>query len=81
MGRLRWHKATTVPATAAMQSQGDAQLLADVLKALDNKRFANVKVHVENGLVTLTGTVEIYSAKEDAGNKVHHRKNVKGVEI
>jgi hyperosmotically inducible periplasmic protein len=73
-------QATAAPSTAAMETQGDAQLLADVLKALDNKRFANVKVGVENGLVTLTGTVEIYSAKEDAGNKVHHRKNVKGVE-
>ena len=56
-------QATAAPSTEAMKTPGDAQLLADVLKALDNKRFANVKVGVENGLVTLTGTVEIYSAK------------------
>jgi osmotically-inducible protein OsmY len=31
-------------------------------------------------VVTLTGTVDIYADKEEADNKVHHRKNVKGVQ-
>jgi osmotically-inducible protein OsmY len=35
---------------------------------------------VHDGVVTLTGTVDLYSAKQDADNKVHHRKDVKGVE-
>jgi hyperosmotically inducible protein len=58
----------------------DAQIQADVTKALDNKRFSDVKATVQNGVVTLSGTVDIYSAKQDAENRVHHRKNVKGVE-
>src|SRR5882757_1301504 len=61
-------------------SQNDAQIQADVMKALENKRFKDVKASVKNGVVTLTGTVDVYSAKLDADNRAHHRKNVKGVE-
>jgi hyperosmotically inducible protein len=62
------------------QVPSDAQLQADVMKSLDNKRFKDVKVSVHNGVVTLTGTVDLYSAKQDADNRAHHRKDVKGVE-
>ncbi|WP_260177568.1 BON domain-containing protein [Tunturibacter empetritectus] len=58
----------------------DAQIQADVTKALDNKRFKDVKSSVQNGVVKLTGTVELYSAKLDADDRAHHRQNVKGVE-
>jgi osmotically-inducible protein OsmY len=58
----------------------DAPLQAEVMKALDNKRFKDVKVSVQNGVVNLGGTVEIYSAKEDADQRAHHGKNIKGVE-
>ena len=61
-------------------AQIDTQIRADVMKALDNKRFKDVKASVQNGVVTLTGTVDLYSAKMDADNRAHHRKNVKGVE-
>src|SRR5580698_5465435 len=64
----------------AQSEPNDTQIQADVMKALDNKRFKDVKTSVQNGVVTLTGTVDIYSAKVDADNKTHHRKNVKGVE-
>src|SRR5260370_28864130 len=60
--------------------QNDAQIQADVMKSLDNKRFKDVKASVQNGVVTLTGTVDLYSAKLDADDRAHHRKNVKGVE-
>ena len=68
--------------TASSVSAGpnDAQIQADVTKALDSKRFKDVKSSVQNGVVTLTGTVELYSAKMDADDRAHHRKNVKGVE-
>src|SRR5271154_997673 len=62
------------------QAPSDAQIQADVMKSLDNKRFKDVKVTVHNGVVTLTGTVDLYSAKQDADNRAHHRKDVKGVE-
>jgi hyperosmotically inducible protein len=58
----------------------DAQIEAEVTKALDNKRFKDVKSAVLNGIVTLSGTVDLYSAKVDADDRAHHRKNVKGVE-
>jgi hyperosmotically inducible periplasmic protein len=68
--------------TASSVSPGpnDAQIQADVTKALDSKRFKDVKSSVQNGVVSLTGTVELYSAKMDADDRAHHRKNVKGVE-
>src|SRR5579872_4753724 len=58
----------------------DAQIQADVTKALDNSRFKDVKIAVQDGQVTLSGTVELYSEKEDADKRAHHRKNVKGVQ-
>jgi len=64
----------------AQDGSNDAQIQADVMKALDNKRFKDVKTSVQNGVVTLTGTVDVYSAKLDADNRAHHRKNVKSVE-
>src|ERR1700730_9418264 len=73
------------PAEATAQggprgAQDDAQNQADVTKALDNKRFKDVKASVRNGVVTLTGTVDLYSAKMDADNRAHHRRNVKAVQ-
>jgi len=64
----------------AAASGQDAEIQADVAKALDNKKFKDVKVTSQNAIVTLTGTVELYEDKLDADRKVHHRKNVKGVQ-
>ncbi len=71
-----------IPAAVAhaQDAGGDTQIQAEVQKALDNKKFANVKSTVQNGVVTLTGTVDVYAEKEDADKKVHHRKNVKAVQ-
>jgi osmotically-inducible protein OsmY len=69
---------------AAVQAQGagpnDAQIQADTQKALDNSRFKDVHATVQNGDVTLQGTVGDYADKESADNKVHHIKKVKGVD-
>ncbi len=69
----------SVAVSAGAQAVSDGAVQADVAKALDNKRFSNVKETVQGGVVTLTGTVETYADKEDADKKVHHRKNVRGV--
>jgi len=61
-------------------AQNDEQIQADVMKTLDSKRFKDVKASVKNGVVILTGTVDVYSAKLDADDRAHHRRNVKGVE-
>lgn len=58
----------------------DAQIQADVTKALDNKRFKDVTSTVQNGIVTLHGTVNVYSDKEDADKRAHRPRNVKGVQ-
>ncbi len=67
-------------AGAQPATPGDSAIQADVMKTLDSKRFQDVKVAVASGVVTLTGTVGVYAEKEDADKKVHHRKNVKGVQ-
>jgi len=64
----------------AAPSGNDVQIQTDVMKVLDNKKFKDVKASAQNGIVTLTGTVELYSDKEDADKKAHHRKNVKAVQ-
>jgi hyperosmotically inducible periplasmic protein len=82
---LAWILLFAGPATVTAQSgpngaQNDAQIQADVMKSLENSRFKDVKASVKNGVVTLTGTVDVYSTKLDADNRAHHRRNVKGVE-
>lgn len=64
----------------AQSGASDAQVQADVSKALENKRFKDVRVKVHDGTVVLSGTVAVYSDKEDADNRAHHRRNVKAVE-
>ncbi len=65
---------------AQAASPQDTEIQAEVSKALDNKRFKDVNISVQNGVVTLRGTVDLYSAKEDAYRKATHRKNVKVVQ-
>jgi hyperosmotically inducible periplasmic protein len=76
-GFLGWAQST---AGSVGSGANDSQIQADVMKALDNKRFKDVKTAVQNGVVTLSGTVDVYSAKEDADQRAHHSKNIKGVE-
>lgn len=64
----------------AGNGRNDAQIQADVMKVLDSKKFKDVKSSVRNGIVTLTGTVEVYSTKMDADNRARRRRNVRGVE-
>lgn len=64
---------------AAQQTPADAQIQADVTKALDKKQFSAVQASVAGGMVTLTGVVSLYADKEDADKRAHHRKNVQGV--
>jgi osmotically-inducible protein OsmY len=66
--------------SAKADTQDDAQIEAEVHKALDNKRYEDVNAAIHDGNVTLTGTVALYSAKEDADRRVHHVRKVKGVD-
>jgi osmotically-inducible protein OsmY len=65
----------------AAQDAQDTQIQADVMnKALNKSKFKDVKATVRGGIVTLTGTVDVYDTKVDADKRVHRIKNVKGVE-
>jgi len=46
---------------------------------LDKKEFHDVKVSVDNGTATLTGTVDLYGYKADAEKRVHKAKGVTAV--
>jgi hyperosmotically inducible protein len=68
-------------AVVAAQDSQDTQIQADVVnKALNKSKFKDVKATVQNGIVTLTGTVDVYDTKADADKRAHRIKNVKGVE-
>jgi hyperosmotically inducible protein len=57
---------------ASIQSQAGQQLAA-------KKEFHNVQTSVEDGIVTLTGDVDLYQQKLDAVKKVRKLANVQGV--
>src|SRR5579871_2149718 len=66
------------------QSSGAARYDASIQtsvthKLADNKKFENVKSSVEDGIVTLTGTVKLYQDKLDAAKAAKKLKNVQGV--
>lgn len=69
---------TMIPAMPmlAQDKVPDAQVQAEVQKSLDGKRFADVHAAVKNGIVNLTGNVDVYATKEDAEHKIHHKKGV-----
>jgi osmotically-inducible protein OsmY len=68
------------PAGTAVSSDNDGKIRADVAKSLDNKRFKDVTSSVQDGIVTLRGTVHVYSDKVDADKRTHRHKDVKGVQ-
>jgi hyperosmotically inducible protein len=81
-----WHTAALALAlllpTAPLVAQdkaADAAIQSDVQHTLDSKRFADVHSDVKNGIVTLTGSVDVYATKEDAEHKIHHKKGVVAV--
>ena len=53
-------------AQASSAGRYDATIQTSVTQKLDNQKFHNVKSAVEDGIVTLTGTVDLYQDKLDA---------------
>jgi hyperosmotically inducible protein len=61
-------------------SRYDASIEAKVSQQLASKKeFHNVQAAVEDGIVTLTGNVDVYQQKLDAAKKVRKTQNVQGV--
>ena len=63
----------------ALAQTGDPQVQAEVQKSLDKKQFTGLTSTVRNGIVTLTGNVDVYATKEDAEHRIHHKKGVVAV--
>jgi hyperosmotically inducible periplasmic protein len=55
---------------ATGQPAGSNSADGGALARLDKKQFKNVSVQVDNGVATLTGTVDLYQDKTDAGKRV-----------
>jgi osmotically-inducible protein OsmY len=72
---------TVLPlAASSAPAQDDSSLAGDVQKKLDKKQFSNVKASVDNnGIATLTGSVDLYEFKMDAEKRASKVKGVKGV--
>jgi osmotically-inducible protein OsmY len=63
-------------------SQGgkyDQQIQQEITKALQKDKFQNVHAAVEDGVITLQGTVKLLIDKLDADKKAHHVDHVQGV--
>jgi len=68
------------PATFAAPGAGVGQDAANDAQAKLNKsQFKDVKVTVDNGIATLTGSVNLYEYKKDAANRVRKAKGVTAV--
>jgi hyperosmotically inducible periplasmic protein len=52
---------------------------SDAQAKLKKSQFKDVKVEVNNGIATLTGTVSLYEYKKDAANRVRKAKGVAAV--
>jgi hyperosmotically inducible protein len=57
----------------------DSSTASEVQSKLNKSQFKNVKVDVQNGVATLTGTVDLYEYKGDADKRVHKVKGVTAV--
>jgi osmotically-inducible protein OsmY len=75
--------ANVISATAAPQKPAaryDQQILQDVNKYIQGKKeFQGVKAAVEDQIVTLDGTVNLYIDRENLEKKVKKMKNVDGI--
>ncbi|HST09089.1 MAG TPA: BON domain-containing protein, partial [Terriglobales bacterium] len=70
----------TLFAQASSAGRYDAAIQTSVTQKLDNnQKFPNVNSTVEDGIVTLTGTVDLYQDKLDAAKTTKKQKNVQGV--
>jgi osmotically-inducible protein OsmY len=52
---------------------------SEVQSKLNKSQFKNVKVTVQNGVATISGTVDLYEYKADADKRVHKVKGVTAV--
>jgi hyperosmotically inducible periplasmic protein len=68
-----------VPSAIAENAPNDSRIRAELTKSLSNTKFKDIQASVQNGVVSLTGTVNVYAVKADAENKAHKVKTVTAV--
>lgn len=67
-------------AQAASAGRYDSAIQQQVVQKLAQKKeFQNVRASVEDGIVTLTGTVDVYQQKLDAAKRVRKAEHATGV--
>src|ERR1700740_1312367 len=67
-------------AQTSSAARNDATIQSSVTKKLDdNQKFKNVRFTVDDGIVPLTGAVDLYQDKLDAAKSAKKQKNVQGV--
>jgi osmotically-inducible protein OsmY len=66
-------------AVPAVFAQNDSATQAAVQKALSGSRFKGIQATVQNGMATLTGTVDLVADKINADQKVRHVKGVTAI--
>jgi hyperosmotically inducible protein len=71
--------AQDVPCAMAENAPNDNRIQSELTKSLSNARFKDVQASVQNGIVSLTGTVSVYAVKADAEKKAHKVKTVAAV--
>jgi len=72
---------TMLMAEAQSAARYDNQIQNTVTQKLESKRqFGNVQASVEDGIVTLTGAVDLYQRKLDAAKLARKTANVQGVD-
>ena len=59
-------------------SRFDVTIQSKVAQVTTKKEFRNVQGYVEDGIVTLTGNVDLYQQKLDATKKIRKLANVQG---
>ena len=63
----------------ASSARNDSQIQADINKQLSNKKFNGMEASVQNGVITLKGTTDLFEYKQEADKKAHRVKNVAAV--
>jgi osmotically-inducible protein OsmY len=70
----------SLPQAAHSAQDGDpAGAVRDLQSKLNKPQFKNVKVEIQNGIVTLSGTVDLYEYKADADKRAHKEKGIMAV--
>jgi hyperosmotically inducible periplasmic protein len=72
-------RAAALPLGAGAQAHQENSAASAVEARLNKKQFQGVHATVKEGIATLTGSVELYEYKADAGSRALHTKGVTAV--